>query len=970
MAIGKITGQMLNSNLERAGDDLAFDANLVYLDVNNRRVGINNTNPAYALDVTGNAYLGNLYILGNTISSDTGKIGLGSTENVVITGGTPYDVLYTDGDGNLAFGNLNVISGMDGFTGNNIILGTNVLGDLSNALPLTETTTVTDAIAELNQLLGNITDSTGSTIHVGGDISGGTITSPTIDNINANVLAANLAISTLDANVGLYELDTNANIGTIYNNLNALDANVGAFETYANVEFSTINANIGAFELYANANIGSIYNHVNTLDANVGLYELDTNANIGTIFNHVNTIDANIGAFELYANANIGSIYNHVNTLDANVGAFETYANTTFATQSNVGSIYNHVNTLDANVGAFETYANLQISSTNSNVTNLGNYANANAAVQSIAITSLATGANANTAAYLATYTGNISAGNVISTFYGNVYTDYITGQTGNIVTITGTGALQIPVGTTAEQPVGTNGMIRFNSDVPSLEYFDGTLWIPVTNTVTDQQIIPGSLENGDGPTFTLNQATTSIGIIVSINGTLQNPSTAYSVVGDQITFTETPLATDIIDIRFLGASVTINNTLSDDLTVEGNLTVNGIFSFGNLIPQSNVTYSLGSSTHQWKEIWVSSNTIYLGGTPIGISDGVLTVSGNVVASYGNANVTAYLASGTDSTINAITTAWKANAAIQDANIGLLTNNVTTLYSNAASQSNSINSLNASLTAANAAITAANVYNKAYTDTAVANLVNSAPAQLDTLNELSIALGNNASFSTTITGMIGNVQANITAANAVIATHATIASPAFTGTPTAPTANISVNNTQLATTAYVHNMLPSGIIMLWSGSSASIPYGWYLCDGNNGTPNLRDRFVVGAGNTYAVGGTGGSADATLVSHSHTASSTTSTSISDPGHRHWISSAAYDDGNGSGTGNNNQEYGLWADAGSYSPNDPNKGTGRYNLSATTGISASSTTSTTVNATGNSATNANLPPYYALCYIMKS
>lgn len=43
---------------------------------------------------------------------------------------------------------------------------------------------------------------------------------------------------------------------------------------------------------------------------------------------------------------------------------------------------------------------------------------------------------------------------------------------------------------------------------------------------------------------------------------------------------------------------------------------------------------------------------------------------------------------------------------------------------------------------------------------------------------------------------------------------------------------------------------------MWSGSIGSIPAGYYLCDGQNGTPNLKDRFVVGAGNTYAVGNTG------------------------------------------------------------------------------------------------------------------
>ena len=57
--------------------------------------------------------------------------------------------------------------------------------------------------------------------------------------------------------------------------------------------------------------------------------------------------------------------------------------------------------------------------------------------------------------------------------------------------------------------------------------------------------------------------------------------------------------------------------------------------------------------------------------------------------------------------------------------------------------------------------------------------------------------------------------------------------------------------------APVANPVPSGSIIMWSGSIGSIPAGYYLCDGNNGTPDLRDRFVVGAGNTYAVGNTGG-----------------------------------------------------------------------------------------------------------------
>ena len=60
-----------------------------------------------------------------------------------------------------------------------------------------------------------------------------------------------------------------------------------------------------------------------------------------------------------------------------------------------------------------------------------------------------------------------------------------------------------------------------------------------------------------------------------------------------------------------------------------------------------------------------------------------------------------------------------------------------------------------------------------------------------------------------------------------------------------------------ATAAQINSPFPSGGIVMWSGSVASIPSGWLLCDGTNGTPDLRNRFIVGAGSTYAVGATGG-----------------------------------------------------------------------------------------------------------------
>ncbi len=88
-----------------------------------------------------------------------------------------------------------------------------------------------------------------------------------------------------------------------------------------------------------------------------------------------------------------------------------------------------------------------------------------------------------------------------------------------------------------------------------------------------------------------------------------------------------------------------------------------------------------------------------------------------------------------------------------------------------------------------------------------------------------------------------------------ISSKADLNSPTFTGTPAGPTASTATNTTQLATTAFVQNSitasLPTGLILLWSGSQASIPSGWVLCDGNNSTPDLRGRFIIGAGSLAA-----------------------------------------------------------------------------------------------------------------------
>jgi microcystin-dependent protein len=234
-----------------------------------------------------------------------------------------------------------------------------------------------------------------------------------------------------------------------------------------------------------------------------------------------------------------------------------------------------------------------------------------------------------------------------------------------------------------------------------------------------------------------------------------------------------------------------------------------------------------------------------------------------------------------------------------------------------------------------------------------------------------VAVLNGGTGTTTSTGTAGSVVLS----NSPTIGTPTISSANLTGTPVAPTAAAGTNTTQVATTAFVTAALaatvPAGVILLWSGSVASIPSGWALCNGTSGTPDLRDRFVVGAGSTYAVAATGGADSITLnstqiPSHTHTFSATTGNmsanaththTINDPGHSHTYTTLA-------------------AVPGFLNPGVDYQSSAATTSTSTTGISVNSasvqhthTVSGTTDATGGGGSHENRPPYYALAYIMK-
>jgi microcystin-dependent protein len=208
------------------------------------------------------------------------------------------------------------------------------------------------------------------------------------------------------------------------------------------------------------------------------------------------------------------------------------------------------------------------------------------------------------------------------------------------------------------------------------------------------------------------------------------------------------------------------------------------------------------------------------------------------------------------------------------------------------------------------------------------------------------------------------IDTELTAVASAISSKADLNSPALTGTPTAPTASAATNTTQVATTAFVQTALSgafsTGMIMMWSGTIATIPTGWVLCNGSNSTPDLRNRFIIGAhsdtaGVAYStVTGsntqTGGTKDAIVVSHTHTATTT----ATDSGHSHTIKDGEVN--------TRTNPYFNWVGTGGASVG--------VNGASTNSSTANITASTSISTEGSSGTNQNLPPYYALAFIMKT
>lgn len=174
--------------------------------------------------------------------------------------------------------------------------------------------------------------------------------------------------------------------------------------------------------------------------------------------------------------------------------------------------------------------------------------------------------------------------------------------------------------------------------------------------------------------------------------------------------------------------------------------------------------------------------------------------------------------------------------------------------------------------------------------------------------------------------------------------------------------------------------LPSGIIVAWSGSADNVPDGWHICDGTEGTPDLQGKFILGSSTDHTVGSTGGEETHALTtnempshnhgfsgsSHTHSLSLSGLTTSSAGSHKHsiagWKAVTNYWAQSGDG--------GYQVNAINISQkNETDTGGSHTHTISGSGSIGSASTSGTVQSTGGNQAHNNMPPYYALCYIMK-
>ena len=502
---------------------------------------------------------------GFPVSAGNSNIAAVSNGNIAVTvGGTANVAVFTTGgelvtgfisaNGNVTGGNVltaGIISTSGNIYGANLIVSSieSVTGNITGGNLLTAgLVSATSNITGGNVLTAGIVSSTGNAIH--GNVLTGGYVSATGNIYTANTLTATgtTATGALAAIIGTANATGHGN---------AVITAGGNGNTSAQFAFQNANA-----QSNASADI-AVYNNQGT----------DT-----TYF-----IDMGITSSGFDGTAYGANIYG------ANDGYLYVVGN------SATGPSYS-----TANVG------NLILGSTNGQVIVFVGNASTNNAITKTTTTGFSvTGA--------VSASGNANIGNAV--FFVNTSTNTAsfgnaTQTTNAIVAFNAPTSVLMPVGNTAQRPsTGVTGMLRFNTTNNSFEVFNNSAWAnvgaPTFTVIADESF------SGDGSTanFTLtNSGQTTLSCLVSINGILQIPTTAYSVSGNTLAFTEAPAVGDAIDVREITTTTSVtslsNGTGSITIDSSGNINVSG-----NIIPSGNGVANIGSSTNRFNYIYATATS-------------------------------------------------------------------------------------------------------------------------------------------------------------------------------------------------------------------------------------------------------------------------------------------------------------------------------------------------------------------------
>jgi hypothetical protein len=615
-ASGNIVGGNVNSNAAVTGVTITASGNL------------NGGNAVITGDVSGatGTFSGN--VLGGNLNSNAAVTGVTITasgnlngNNAVITNGVSTATLTASG--NVLSGNLNSNAAVTGVTitaSGNLNGGNAVItGDVSAA-----TGTFSGDVSAANVSVGNVS-ATGNVEAVGGVFSGNVTAQNFIGNISGNIDAggANTEIQFNDNNLlsgsPAFTFDKTSNVVTVTGNLDA-----GNLVTLGVTQTATVNAsgNVLAGNLNSNAAVTGV-----TITASGNL-----NGNNAVITNGVSattvTATGNVDGGNITTAGQVSATGNvSGGNLNATTGVYST---TVTATGNVVGG--NITTAGQANLGNIVISGD-DITGTNGQVLINSAGADVNLIVSGDTIANLLVVDAGSDTVLIGTGTPTTNAALKIGT----------------------TNSILMPVGNTAQRP-GTpvTGMMRFNTTLDVLEFYDSNSWTPASSEFT---VITADEFNGDGSTlaFTLSSDSTTAGTVVSINGVVQIPTTAYSVSGTTLTFTEAPEVNDVIDARIFTTTTSVTNISNGPATaVVEALNTADVQITGNLIPAANITYNLGSPTEFWNDLYLAGNSIYLG--TIVIKDvgsnqiGFFQADGTTPATIDSDNVdTTQIASGTSS---------------------------------------------------------------------------------------------------------------------------------------------------------------------------------------------------------------------------------------------------------------------------------------------------------------------------------